>query len=89
MTAEPSDLEILVTVSNEVEAAAIVSALLARDVHATAAGGYISGFKAEAPGDVKVLVRHTEAHRAREVLDQLRQDVADIDWSEVDLGEPE
>ena len=54
-----------------------------------ATGGYISGFKAEAPGDIKVLVRHSEAGQARQMLDQIRQEQTEIDWSEIDVGEPE
>lgn len=89
MNTNSSDLETLVTVSNEVEAAAIVGALQEKGVEAVATGGYISGFKAEAPGDVKVLVRHGEADQARRMLNQIRQEETDIDWSEVDVGEPE
>jgi hypothetical protein len=89
MNSESSDLEVLVTVSNEVEAAAIVGALHEKGVQAVATGGYISGFKAEAPGDVRVLVRHSEADTARRMLDQIRQEQTDIDWSEIDVGEPD
>ena len=89
MTSESSDLEILVMVSNEVEAAVIVGALQEKGVHAVATGGYISGFKAEAPGDVKILVRHNEADEARRMLDQIRQEQSEVDWSEIDVGEPE
>ena len=89
MNADSSDLETLITLSNEVEAAAIVGALQEKGVHAVATGGYISGFKAEAPGDVKVLVRHGAADQARQMLNEIRQEQTDIDWSEIDIGEPE
>jgi hypothetical protein len=89
MSTPSSDLEILAAVSNEVEAAAIVGALQEKGIHAVATGGYISGFKAEAPGEVRILVRHQEAERARQMLDQIRQEQTEIDWSEIDVGEPE
>ena len=63
--------ETLIAVPNDLEAAMIVSALAARDANATTAGEYTSGFRAEAPGLVKVLVRQCDLQRAREVLDKL------------------
>lgn len=63
--------ETLLSVPNDLEAAMIVSALAAHDVDATTAGEYTSGFRAEAPGDVKILVRRCDLERARRVLHEL------------------
>ena len=71
MNANPNDLEVLTSVPSEVEAAAIVTVLSDRGIQATAAGGYTSGFKAEAPGTVNVLVKRTDVERARKAIDQV------------------
>lgn len=63
--------EKLVAVSSDLEAAMIVSALAAHDLDATTSGEYTSGFRAEAPGLVEVLVRRCDLSKAREVLSQL------------------
>ncbi len=63
--------ETLVSVPNDLEAAMIVSALAARDIDATTSGGYTAGFRAEAPGEVQVLVRHRDLPRAKMVLNEL------------------
>lgn len=89
MNADPNDLEVLAAVPSEVEAAAIVGVLHACGIQATAAGGYIAGFKAEAPGTVAVLVKRADVERAHQVVDQVRREQHDVDWSEVDVGDPE
>jgi hypothetical protein len=79
--------ETLLTVSSEVEAAAIATALAEYDINAFAAGGYTSGFKAEAPSSVAVLVKHADFDRARLVLAMIRQQQCEIDWSKVNVME--
>lgn len=69
----PSDqLAELMRVPNEMEAAIVVNALSDNGIQATATGGFTSGFKAEAPGDVQIYVRQGDLRAARQILDQLR-----------------
>ena len=70
MTADK--LDVLVSVPSEIEAAAIVSVLSEQGIGATATGGLTAGFKAEAPGEVNVLVAAADAARAMQVLDEFR-----------------
>ncbi|MHC5108662.1 MAG: putative signal transducing protein [Planctomycetota bacterium] len=56
--------------ANEIEAAAIISSLADAGIHAEAIGGLTSGLRAEAPGDVAIMVRGDDAERARELLDK-------------------
>lgn len=63
--------ETLISVPNDLEAAMIVSNLAAHGVDATTFGEFTAGFRAEAPGEVKVLVRRSDLQRAREALDKL------------------
>jgi hypothetical protein len=89
MSKDSEDLFVLISVPHEIEAAAIVAALDQDGIRAVAAGGYTSGFKAEAPGEVQVLVKREDAERAQQTLKEIQSHEDPIDWSEVDVGEPE
>lgn len=89
MNVDPQNLEVLVSVPNEIEAAAILNALQEHGIKAVASGGYTSGFKAEAPGEVKVLVKHGDTDRAQTLLSQIRSGQGQIDWTNFDVGDPE
>ena len=66
-----------------------MTALAARDIKASTAGGYTAGFRAEAPADVSVIVRHKDLNHAKQALAEIEQDQNDVDWSQVDVGEPD
>jgi hypothetical protein len=87
MTPDPKRPETLLSVSNEIEAAAIATALAEYDIEAITLGGYTSGFRAEAPGVVAVVVRLADFDRARQALTEIRKQQAQIDWSKVDVRE--
>jgi hypothetical protein len=89
MDLDAEDLKTLTTVTNEFEASAIVSALEAEGIRATAVGGYTAGFRAEVPGGVSVIVGEADLERAKKVLEELRRHGAEVDWSQVDVDEPE
>jgi len=74
---------------SEVEAAAILAALSESGIQGTTTGSFTTGFQAEAPGDVTVVVRQSDLPRALEVLAELETVKKDIDWGSVDVGEPE
>jgi hypothetical protein len=71
------------------EAGVIVGALEERGIKATMTGTYTSGFRAEAPGWVQVLVGEDDLAAAQEVLAEAKQGDDEVDWSQVDVGEPE
>lgn len=87
MKSDPTQPETLLSVSTEIEAAAIANALTEHGIEALTVGGYTSGFKAEAPGSVAVVVKQTDFKRARDTLTKIREAQAKIDWSKVDLTE--
>jgi hypothetical protein len=86
---DPAELIDLASVRSEFEAATMVEALRAQGIAAQHYGGGLAGFRAEAPGFVRVVVRRQDADRARLALRALQADSIDIDWDEVDVGEPE
>jgi hypothetical protein len=87
MASDPNRPEILLAVSTEVEASAIVTALAEYDIEAITVGGYTSGFKAEAPGLVAIVVRLADFDRAKNALAEIHEQQGDIDWSKVDVAE--
>ncbi|MBN1395683.1 MAG: DUF2007 domain-containing protein [Pirellulales bacterium] len=70
MKPDPDRLVALFAAANEIEAATIVGYLDQFGVKAFAAGGYTAGFRAEAPGDVKVLVKQADLERAKKLLEE-------------------
>lgn len=74
---------------SEVEATMIADELKREGIQAEAAGLLTAGFRAEAPGRVKVLVHLKDLARAKTLLDDYIKSRDEIDWSKVDLGEPE
>ena len=44
---------------------------------------------ARAPGWVQVLVADEDLPRARVALEEIRRESDSIDWSQIDVGEPE
>lgn len=89
MTEHSDNLHQLASVPTEIEAAVIVATLGDEGIHAMAAGGLISSFRAEAPGEVSILVNPADAERAQEILKNSRSQNQAVNWSEVDVGEPE
>ena len=81
--------KVLAKAANEFEAAAIVTALMERSIFAKAVGGFTASFVVEAPGDVSIVVREAELEAAKKVLAEIRANEEEVDWSKVDVGEPE
>ncbi|MCY2982307.1 MAG: hypothetical protein NTY15_01570 [Planctomycetota bacterium] len=86
---DPNNPTSLTRYCSEVEAAALLAALSESGIQGTTTGSFTTGFHAEAPGDITVVVRQCDLSRAQEVLAELENMKKDIDWSEVDVGEPE
>ena len=89
MATDNENLARLTSVRNEMEAGIIVGALEQEGIKAVMSGVYTAGFRAEAPGWVEVLVAEDDLPQAQAVLEQVRGDNTEVDWSNVDVGEPE
>ncbi len=87
MPSDPQNPEILTTAPSDIEAATIVGALEVHGISAITTGGFIAGFRAEAPAVVNIVVRHEDLERARAVLAQINAACNDIDWPNIDVGE--
>lgn len=68
----------LVTVAKrqcEASASVLVSVLQDEGIRAIATGGYTAGFRAEAPGVVRVLTFEADAGRAREIISEIEAEI--------------
>ena len=74
MTTDPDSPTVVFRAANSVEAASVVTALEAEGIEARATGTFTSSFQAEAPGQVEVVVRQSQAEKARDVLAKLEGD---------------
>ncbi len=74
MLGESNALKVQIRVPTEAEASLIVQSLMSQSIAARAVGGFTSGFRAEAPGDVSVLVRHDDLAQALTALATMRQE---------------
>ena len=89
MSAVPNHPEVLITVRNELEAMPLIAALAELGIEASSTGGFTAGFRAEAPGEVQIIVRSEDLARATAALEEISKNTSDVDWSQVDVGEPE
>jgi hypothetical protein len=89
MPTDPQSPEALLRAPNEIEAAAIVSALAEQGVEAFAVGAYTLGFVKFDSGinSVDVMVRHADIELAKQGLAKIKESQREIDWSQVDVGE--
>lgn len=64
MASQEDTLQVVAQAANEMEASLMVQFLEAHGITARAVGGFTSGFKAEAPGGVSVLVKSSDLEQA-------------------------
>lgn len=77
----------LASFASEMEANMLKHELRRQGIEAHTLGGSISGFKAEAPSEVVVVVTAAQFDQAERVRDELSL-ATEIDWSKVDVGDP-
>ncbi|MBC8116449.1 MAG: DUF2007 domain-containing protein [Candidatus Saccharimonas sp.] len=86
---ENCHLEVLAKFPNEIEASVIANVLEEEGITAALTDVNTASFLIGAPGMVSVMIRREDADRARQILDEMRRTESDIDWENVDVGEPE
>lgn len=88
---DPNAPVVVATALTEAEAGIIASALRDRGVEARVfdvVGSVLSIFGPALNQPIQIVVRRSEAERAVAILRDVRQESIDIDWSQVDTGEP-
>jgi hypothetical protein len=86
---DPQEPVVLRTVRSDFEAETIAAALRDRGIDARAVGGETAGYRAAAPGAVRVMVRRLDLERAEQALLDIRTGSVDIAWDELNPGPPE
>ena len=81
-------LKTLIKVEDEMSGSIIVGVLADAGIKATLTGVFTAGFKTEAPGLVSVVVSEKDLAKAEKILKSIDLE-APVDWSQVDVGEPE
>ncbi len=81
---DPNQPVVVGDFATELEASFIVSALDVAGVPAWVTGQITAGFRAEAPGRVRVLVRASDAEKAREALIEHEKDLSEDEPDERD-----
>jgi hypothetical protein len=89
MDLDDQDLKTVATVTHEFQASAIVDALEEAGIKARAVGGVISDFREGFPAGVAVVVAESDLARAKQVVDELQQHRGEVDWSKVDVDNPD
>ncbi len=93
MTSDPNSPTVVYSAVNPIEAAAVATALEAEGIETTTTGSYTGGFQAEAPGEIQVVVRQSQAEKALAILERLEgeaeMDNADANEDECDDEEGE
>lgn len=88
MIDDKTKLKTLTQVNDEANASIIVSVLTDAGIKATLTGVFTAGFRAEAPGYVSVVVSEKDLAKAKKILQSIELETP-VDWSQVDVGEPE
>lgn len=74
MSDDPNRVVVLTAVQTEAQGAMIVATLEAQGVQAQTTGALTSGFRAEAPGGVQVIVRYADLEQAQSVLQAIEKE---------------
>lgn len=86
---EADDLCCITSAHSVMDAAPIIAALERAGIKAMTGNTASATVLPEAMGEVEILVANHDAPRARTLLDLIEEHGADVDWSQVDVGDPE
>jgi xanthine dehydrogenase iron-sulfur cluster and FAD-binding subunit A len=86
---EADDLCRVTSAHSIMEAAPIIAALDRAGIKAMTGNSESATMMPEAMGEVEILVAQHDAPRALTLLELIEEHGSDVDWSQVDVGEPE
>ena len=89
MPTDPNAPVPLTSVVKNHEADTIIAALADHGIQAMATGGFSAEFRGEAPSMIKIVMKHSDLERANRALAEIHEEDTEIDWSRVDVGQPE
>lgn len=71
MSTDPNEPVVLTSVPSEIEATLIADALQEQGFQVVMEGELTSGYRAEAPGEIRLMVRREQFEQARKALEEL------------------
>ncbi len=77
MSDESDELVVLQSVPSEAQANLIAAALERAGIEAALEGALTAAFRAEAPGEVKIIVRKNDLQKAKEALESYKDLIED------------
>ena len=77
----------LLKVADQFTATMIVAALESAGIEARLDGNHISNLRLQIPTTVQVLVYEKDLESAKSVLDEFRESMKNVDWSQIDVGD--
>lgn len=86
---ESDDLCCVTSAHSVMEAAPIVAALERAGIRAMTGNSESATMIPEAMGEVEILVANHDAPRALTLIQLIEEHGTEVDWSQVDVGEPE
>lgn len=86
---ESDDVCRVASAHSVMEAAPIVAALERAGIKATTGNTASATVLPEAMGEVEILVANHDVPKALLLLEAIEEHGAEVDWSQVDVGEPE
>lgn len=89
MSDQQPELVTLTNVANESEAKSLIGLFEDEGIAVFIAGGDDLSLFGEDLGDVQLIVKKVDYEKAAELLKEIEAENTEIDWSQVDVGEPE
>jgi rubrerythrin len=91
VTPDPNDASFrtttVYTTNSEVEARSLAAALNGEGIHAVVEGTLMLGLRVEVPSLARIVVAAQDEDRAKAALARIREEVKNIDWDKVDVGQ--
>jgi hypothetical protein len=89
MTDQQPKLVTLTNVANEAEAKSLIGLFEEEGISVFMNGGDDLSLFGEDLGDVMLIVKKSDYDQAAKLLEEIEAENTEIDWSQVDVGEPE
>lgn len=89
MTDHQPELVTLTNVANEAEAKSLIGLFDEEGISVFINGGDDLSLFGEDIGDVMLIVKKSDYDQAAKLLEEIEAENTEIDWSQVDVGEPE
>jgi hypothetical protein len=83
------DVVPLTSAADDMGASLIVGALDEFGIKSAITGSAIADYRIGLPTRVQVLVKRADLERAKAALQSIAAEQQDVDWSQVDVGQPE